>query len=389
MAESRSKEKSPVEQDRLRRRKIILFSVLTVLTLFCVYLLTSYLDKTKHGEKWTPFAFLFGTTAEPTLPISPTIPLDVLLSIAEAGTGTAPVSSVPVSTETETDAVITSEETVPPESVTEEPTEEPTTEEPTTEEPTTEEPTTEEPTTAEPTTEETTAAPLPTEGPTTEESVPTTTEETEPFEETDLAAHLKEAGFSEDQLVGTQLVAVRCLDEAHCTLYFFDKTEDGWTMAAAVPAAGGYFGAGGLSAEKLPGDQTTPAGYYPLGPAYGMLPSAVTKMTYHQFQSGDVWVTDPSSAFYNSLQNNHDPAADWSQSLSLLTQDETYKYAVLISYNCPEPDPALGTAIFLNAGPQAATDGSISLKEATLFTLLQWLTDEDDPHILIYQGRNR
>ena len=390
MAESRSKDKSPLAQNRQRRKKIIFFSILTLVAIICVYLLTSYLDKSSRGEKWRPFAFLFGQTEELTLPHSPTIPLDVLISIANSTTKAPTSPSViqstaesPADTKGEDPSAATREEpTATEEIITIPVTEAATTEEPTTEEPTTETPVTEEPTTPEPTTPE--PVPETTEADTEPEE---TTEAAEPFDETDLSSHLKEAGLPEDQLEGTKLVVVRCLKDGHCTLYFFDKAADAWSLAAAVPASNGKYGAGGLSVDKLPGDKTTPAGYFELGPVYGMQPGDITKMPYHQFQSGDVWVTDPASKYYNSLQNDHDPAADWKQSISLLTQDETYKYAVLVAYNHPEADPARGTSVFLNVGTGNPTDGSIGLKEATLFTLLQWLSPDTDPHILIYQGQ--
>ena len=392
MAESRSREKSPVAQDRKHRRRIVFYTFLAIFTLLFVYLLTSYLDHKKRGEKWQPLAFLFGTTAAPTLPIAPTVPIDVLISIADdtsprtTAASLPPITkhvyttAVPITSEAETIPVITEPESSPIES-TEEPTEEETTtEEPTTEEPTTE-PTTEEPTTPEPTTEPTTPEPV-TEEPTTEE--PTTEV---PFDDTDLAAHLEAAGMDEEALQGSQLVIVRCYGGSRCTLSFFEKTENGWELSAALPAANGMIGEDGLSAEKLPGDKVTPAGYFSLGPAYGMLaPVGIDTIDYHQFQSGDVWVTDPSSAYYNTLQNDHDHAADWKESISLLTQDETYKYAVLVCHNVPEADPARGCAVFLNVSSGEATDGSIGLKEVTLFTLLQWLNGEADPHILLYSA---
>ena len=405
MAESRSKSKSPLAQDRQRKKKIFVYAAVGVLAVLTVGLLTSFIYKTSRGEKWQPLAFIFGTTPAPTLPVSPSIaPIDVLISIADSTTaapsastsdGTKNHNPFPEFTEADTTAgdetaapvtgEATQEETTPAETTTEEPTtEEPTTEEPTTEEPTTEEPTTEAPTTEAPTTEAPTTEAPTTEEPTTEEP---TTAEPVIFDGTDLAAHLEAAGLSEDQLTGSQLVVVRGTENGRCLLYFFEKDGESWTMTSAVAAANGSLGEDGIRSNKLPGDKVTPAGYFSLGPAYGMAPSAVTSMEYHQLQSGDVWVTDPASAFYNSLRNDHEPEADWKNAISLLTQDATYKYAVLVRYNMPETDPARGVGVFLNMNSGASTDGSIGLMEVTMFTLLQWLSPDADPHILIYQGQ--
>ena len=63
---------------------------------------------------------------------------------------------------------------------------------------------------------------------------------------------------------------------------------------------------------------------------------------------------------------------------------DAFKYAVLIQYNTSPIDPALGSAIFLNVATDQDSNGSIGARESTLFALLQWLTPESDPHILIY-----
>ena len=398
MAESRSKDKSPLAQDRNHKKRIVLFSLLGVLALICVILLTSYLYTTKRGEKWTPFAFLFGTSAELTLPYSPTIPLDILIPIAEGETPTFPTRAPSDISEDDTqggfftEASDNSETALPgssPEETTSEAptTEEPTTEEPTTEEPTTEEPTTEEPTTEEPTTEEPTTEEPTTEAPVTEEPTPeeTTTEEVV-FDEADLAAHLAQAGLEESMLEGTQLIVVRATSTSEGIVYFFEKGSDGWVFAAAVPNANAQLGEGGISGVRSAGSSVTPSGLFTVGPAYGTASAAITAMEYHALLSGDVWVTDPKSSHYNTLCNLHEVDQDWSSSIELTKQPDIYKYAIQVNYNAPEADRALGTSVFLNVTAGTPTDGSIGLKEATLFSLLQWLSPEAAPHILIYRA---
>ena len=368
MAESRSKDKSPLAQDRNRKKRIVLFSLLGVLALICVILLTSYLYTTKRGEKWTPFAFLFGTSAELTLPYSPTIPLDILIPIAEGETPTFPTRAPSDISEDDTQGGFFTEasdnsETALPESSPEETT----SEAPTTEEPTTEEPTTEAPVTEEPTPEETT----------TEEVV---------FDEADLAAHLAQAGLEESMLEGTQLIVVRATSTSEGIVYFFEKGSDGWVFAAAVPNANAQLGEGGISGVRSAGSSVTPSGLFTVGPAYGTASAAITAMEYHALLSGDVWVTDPKSSHYNTLCNLHEVDQDWTSSIELTKQPDIYKYAIQVNYNAPEADRALGTSVFLNVTAGTPTDGSIGLKEATLFSLLQWLSPEAAPHILIYRA---
>ena len=390
------------------KQNVLLFAG-TLLVIFLVYLSTSLIYKISRGETWNPFSFLTRSTTEAQLPTVPTIPVNVLTSTppkTPAGP-TLPVltttaldtaeTSAPsddsketLTTEDgsgestdatgETDATDVTDDTEEP---TEEPTEETTTEEETTEEPTTEEPTTEEPTTEEPTTEEPTTEEPTTEEPTTEE--PTTEE---PFTEatydfTLLADHLRAAGMDESALTGTQLIVAQGSFGGNCVLYFFEKTDDEWALTQAVPGAKASISFTGVSASRPAGSTNTPAGYYAVGPAYGQGPSAFTAIPYQQIQEGDQWVTDPDSAYYNQLAGA-DVKKDWKSSMDLSVMSDAFKYALLIQYNTSPVDPALGTAIFLNVQTDQDSNGSIGTRESTLFALLQWLTPEGDPHILIY-----
>ncbi len=352
MAESRSKEKSPLAQQRARRLRILLIVVGSVFTMLLVFLLTSFLYKSGRGEKWEPFAFLFGKTQEATLPPLPTMPSELISSlIGETDTtGETPSASESAVSETSESAA---PETTPSESESDETTSQ------------------------EETTAETETSPV--ESQSREESGD------DPQDVHDLKTHLQLAGLEESALIGSQLVVVRGEGESRCTLYFFEKEEDKWVLSSAVPAANGVLGKDGIRLLKEPGDKVTPAGYFALGPAYGMSSSAVTSMEYHQFQSGDVWVTDPASAYYNRLANTHQEDMDWVGSLSFLSQLDAYKYAVLINFNPGGASNTSGTSVFLNVQTGDETAGDIAVREATLFSLLQWLSSEEDPHILIYQ----
>nr|MBQ6242392.1 hypothetical protein [Lachnospiraceae bacterium] len=382
------------------KQNILIFAG-TLLVIFLVYLSTSLIYKISRGETWNPFSFLTRSATEAQLPTVPTVPVNVVTStppktpndptlpvltttaLDTAETSAPPDDSKePLTTEANSgessDATEETEVTDVTEESTEEPTEETTTEEETTEEPTTEETTTEEPTTEEPTTEEPTTEEPTTEEPTTEEP---TTEETYDF--TLLADHLRAAGMEESDLTGTQLIIAQGSFGGDCVLYFFEKTGDEWSLTQAVPGAKASISFSGVSTSRPAGSTNTPAGYYAIGPAYGQDPSAFTAIPYQQIQEGDQWVTDPDSAYYNQLAGA-DVKKDWKTSMDLSVMKDAFKYALLIQYNTAPVDPALGTAIFLNVQTDQESTGSIGTRESTLFALLQWLTPEGDPHILIY-----
>ncbi|MBP3729681.1 MAG: hypothetical protein J6H18_05405 [Lachnospiraceae bacterium] len=376
----------PPSSGKTNRKHLLLVLLGTALVIFLVYVSTSLIYKVSRGESWDPFAFLKRKTTEAVLPTVPTVPIQVLTSLAEStGNEATPGATTPDSSQEspltsgeETESGLlpsedSSESIENPDSTPEESTQEPTTEEPTTEEPTTEEATTEEPTTQEPTTQEPT-----TQEPTTEEP---TTEEAPDF--TTLEAHLEASGLGEKALKGSQLVIAQGDAEGKCLLYFFEKTNRRWALTNAIPVAPASLGSAGMEENKPAGSSATPCGYFTLGPVFGQAASILTSMPYQQIMEGDRWITDPASEFYNQMVGKDQKKKDWSSALELSRQD-AFKYAVLINYNTNPVDPALGSAVFLNVQTDKNPDGSIGVRESTIFALLQWLNPESDPHILIY-----
>lgn len=377
---------SPARPKNTRQNLLLLLG--TLLVIFLVYLSTSLIYKISRGETWNPFAFLTRRTTEAQLPTVPTVPVQVLPSLTDKTAGdltlpfvtTAVPASVPSDAGRESSSAASTEETT--EGTAEKTTEEPTsaTEEPTaaTEEPTT---TTEEPTA---TTEEPTTT---TEEPTTTTEEPTTTTE-EPSTEwvpdfTILEDHLHFAHLEESDLKGTQLIIAQGSVGGKCQLYFFEKTDAGWIPAEAVPMANATISPLGVSTSRPAGSSNTPGGLFAVGPVYGTEPSVITDMPYQQIQEGDLWITDPASSFYNQLVSASQKK-DWKSALDLSVMSEAFQYALLVQYNTSPVDPALGTAIFLNSQTDQDSGGSVSMLKPALFSLLQWLKPDSDPHILIY-----
>jgi len=63
-----------------------------------------------------------------------------------------------------------------------------------------------------------------------------------------------------------------------------------------------------------------------------------------------------------------------------------YNYAVVIDYNRFPVYQGAGSAFFLHVTDGAATAGCVAIPQATLVTLMRWLTPAAQPRILIGVG---
>ncbi|MBQ4425440.1 MAG: L,D-transpeptidase family protein [Lachnospiraceae bacterium] len=373
--ETASEEEEPLPRSGSRTGRILMYAFFILLAFLAIYMTASAIYASKSGKSFDPFGFLKGSKPTlPQLPVVSIVPTQPTTLPTQIPVNPADLSEESLSEAVESlltsEPVLSSEETVLPEDTSfseEESSSE--TEAVTSEESSaTEEPTTEEITTEELTSEET--------------EEPTTPSETQ--DPLDLLTHLNAAGMTEEELVGTQLIVVQSSDTADCKLYFFEKTEDGWTVSPAVSATKGVLGRGGLKKDKQEGDNCTPIGYFLLGPAYGAAESALTALDYHQIIDGDVWVTDPSSSHYNQLCRRNQADADWQGCEDMYALLRFYKYCILINYNTDPVVPGAGSAIFLHVQDDVDTSGCVSTSEAIMFAIFGWLDPANEPHILIY-----
>lgn len=396
MPESRSKYSQTAVARRKGNIRNILLGLLIGLAIIFVILAGRYVyGKTKDPNYSIRDLFGLTTAYEGTLPTLPTLPLDSLVpyfTTAESdntGTGSnadttadpSPEDTTPESvtdevpsTEPDTSQETTPEETQPTatdESATTEPSAE-------TEEPTSESPASADTTEGASSSEETTEATTPAE---------TTAPPVVITDPTDINYHLKRYNMEESDLgKSTQLIVVQSTG-TQCTLYFFEKSKEGWALAEAVPSAPGVLGRGGVSTSKHEGDGCTPAGYYALGPCYGKDAKSATEMEYHQITEGDYWIDDVSSKYYNTLvhEDNFAMRKGWQTGENMFDLLRYYQYMVVIQYNTDPIVPGAGSAIFLHCqAGDTDTSGCVSTKDATMFAIFRWLNPKADPHILIY-----
>ena len=162
------------------------------------------------------------------------------------------------------------------------------------------------------------------------------------------------------------------------TLQTFQKDAAGWH--AVFPAMSAHIGRAGFSADKHEGDLKTPAGSYGFGTMFGQRASPGVKFPYRIADSQSVWVDDPSSAFYNTWQEN---AALSGEHLAAAGFATSYAYAVDIAYNTKPVVPGKGSAIFLHVSTGGGTAGCVSIAQSNLLEILRWLDPARSPIIVM------
>ncbi len=251
--------------------------------------------------------------------------------------------------------------------------EEITTEEVTTEEVTTEEVTTEEVTTEEVTTEEVTTEEVTTEEATTEEVTEAITEPPVVEPETEAQAGNNEglpydiASLTTAGQTNQIVMAVGDGSLTGCTVYLFEKGEDSvWRTTLTTP---GFWGRNGISYHTIEGDQTTPAGSFNLGLAFGNLPNPGTAMEWVDVNPYLYWIDDVNSDYYNLMIDSREVPDGWSSGEHLSKIVPDYNYSIDIEVN-PDRRKDSTSAIFLHCG-SAPTAGCVAIPEDCMVTILQ------------------
>ncbi len=158
----------------------------------------------------------------------------------------------------------------------------------------------------------------------------------------------------------------------------FEKGASGWQ-----PVDGridGVAGANGLApkGEKREGDGRTPTGVFGINRGFGYFPLD-TKLPYIVLTPDLIWVDDPRSPEYNrlvSLDRVHPASYE-----TMRSNDDLYKYGVVIEYNTDPVVSGLGSAIFLHIwrDPHTPTVGCVAVSEENMLRILRWLDPAKAP----------
>jgi len=187
-----------------------------------------------------------------------------------------------------------------------------------------------------------------------------------------------------DQLV---LVTAHGTGKALADVTCFRRQKDGtWDTEAQLTDMTGYTGSAGIAHNRRRGSETSPAGLWALGSAFGLEeePEGL-KVPWRSITEQSDWVGDRHSIYFNTWQERDDPdlADSWNTAEHLADYDETYTYACVIEFNTPPyVVPERGFAIFLHVSDHPTT-GCIGLETENMVRTLQWLDPHRKPHILI------
>ena len=187
-----------------------------------------------------------------------------------------------------------------------------------------------------------------------------------------------------------QLVLVAA-DGVHTRTTCYSRQPDGtWAAEEDLLAMEGHVGQNGIAHNRRRGTETTPAGLWKLGAAFGLETAPQDlKLPWRDITPQSDWVTDSRSYYFNTWQERNDPdlVDGWRSAEHLADYDETYTYACVIEYNTPPyVVPDRGCAIFLHVSDHP-TEGCVGLLTDDMVAVLQWLDPYREPHILI-TGKN-
>jgi len=161
----------------------------------------------------------------------------------------------------------------------------------------------------------------------------------------------------------------------------YQKASAGWQMVLSMS---GILGKNGLGKTKE-GDATSPAGKYSVGMAFGEYSNPGTKLPYHLFKPGDVWVEDPSyPSVYNTLQNVSTSSPLWKNPVNerMYYIRPYYNYGFVINYNTARV-PGAGSGIFFHCdGGSSYTAGCTATSQANVVSVLKWLNPTNNPLII-------
>ena len=169
----------------------------------------------------------------------------------------------------------------------------------------------------------------------------------------------------------------------------YEKGDDGvWYPMGSLLELPGWVGANGIAHDRRRYTDTSPAGLWALGTAFGNeeRPDGLL-LPWRDVTPQSDWVCDADSPWFNTWQERsasaQDDDWDYDEAEHLADYPNQYAWACVIAYNLPpDPIPDRGCAIFLHCA-KGPTEGCVGLAAPELLRTLMWLDPEKHPYILI------
>jgi L,D-peptidoglycan transpeptidase YkuD (ErfK/YbiS/YcfS/YnhG family) len=168
-----------------------------------------------------------------------------------------------------------------------------------------------------------------------------------------------------------QVISVVGVGGSEAKMDIWQRTNSRWQpVASGIPAK---VGSAGLAPQAKDGYPATPMGVYSLDYVFGTAPNPGGGLQYLQVDSDDWWDGDGSSPTFNTHQRCkqwqcHFDTAD-SENLDI----PEYVHSVVMGVNTRERRPGNGAGFFLHATDGGPTAGCVSIDDATLVKIIQWL----------------
>jgi L,D-peptidoglycan transpeptidase YkuD (ErfK/YbiS/YcfS/YnhG family) len=188
----------------------------------------------------------------------------------------------------------------------------------------------------------------------------------------------------------TQVVTANHTTGYRARITWWVRRDGRWQ--AKLRATDGRIGYGGLVLGKRrhQGTGTTPIGSYDLLSAFGMhREDPAWDLAYRKVRSGDYWVEDNGSDYYNRYRNKSQGGFRWwlptsaeNGSERLLDYPQQYEWSIVTSFNRQQVRHR-GAGIFLHVNGSGATAGCVSAPRWFIKTLMDRLDADRRPVIAI------
>jgi L,D-peptidoglycan transpeptidase YkuD (ErfK/YbiS/YcfS/YnhG family) len=187
-----------------------------------------------------------------------------------------------------------------------------------------------------------------------------------------------------------QVVTVNRTSGHHARVTLWTFSDGRWRQR--MQASDGRIGYGGLvpAQQRRQNTGTTPMGTFDLPWAFGMhAQDPAWDLGYRKVRSGDFWVQDNSSRYYNRFRNQSQGGFRWWLSSSdpnsserLTDYRSQYEWSIVIGFNTGQVRHR-GSGIFLHVNGSGATAGCVSAPRWFIRSLMARLDPDKRPRIAI------
>ena len=150
-----------------------------------------------------------------------------------------------------------------------------------------------------------------------------------------------------------------------------------------------YLGKDGITSSPSESKSATPKGTFALGFAFSDH-ALETKLDSVVIKSGDVWVDDPNSEYYNTLQHGTTSNSKWSSAENTYYgfSSNIFEACILIEHNgdgYTKGESGKGSCIYISGKNKelGTSYGDVNITASQMYTLLSYLDEAKNPHIVI------